>query len=542
MNGTTPNAMPETTQLTSPSQLSPNEAEGNQSAMQPRDEAAALISCNRWKLEQDQPSINKNFDPVGQHAIVQLWNNSTGPLRQDILRALYGVAWTAIDILRVGDERQKEALGEEDGHPVTLLISVEPGSTPSQLVQRVAMDCRKILLLHGISDVPIEIKESRVFESASGPSAAPATAPKLSPMEVWTGGKDVEEVENNALFADCLGLSIAPYSQPTHEGTKGLYLRRKDTGTILLLTCRHVAFGESVPNDEYRHDRNTGSWTIIQPGEETFSERKGDLERRIRYRASSVARLEKGSDIPKWIEDVDAELQRLKKAIPHFEQRLRRLQELGDPASRIIGHVVLSPPYSLGTTKMSARQLRDWALIELHQGKHAIDLASLSNQVFVGDKALDDWISSTPSPVGDANWMEMRDPKSVTPPWGPTMVVMKHGRTTGFTVGFANEALSLVRRTHGGVTFECEEWCVLGSMDWRGEGPRQAFSAAGDSGSCVFDSMGRVVGILAGGGGEEFHNDPTYVTPIEWLLDDIRAHGYDVELLPRSSDRPQIEC
>ena len=71
-----------------------------------------------------------------------------------------------------------------------------------------------------------------------------------------------------------------------------------------------------------------------------------------------------------------------------------------------------------------------------------------------------------------------------------------------------------------------------------GEGRREMFSAAGDSGSCVFDSFGRIVGISSGGGREVPESDGGYFTPMEWVLADIRAHGYDVELLPLGLDWP----
>ena len=53
------------------------------------------------------------------------------------------------------------------------------------------------------------------------------------------------------------------------------------------------------------------------------------------------------------------------------------------------------------------------------------------------------------------------------------------------------------------------------------------FSDEGDSGSIVFDVQGRVVGMLDGGVGDK-RSDVTYVTPIEWILDDIRKY-FDIE-------------
>ncbi|KAJ4168831.1 hypothetical protein NW754_010761 [Fusarium falciforme] len=266
-------------------------------------------------------------------------------------------------------------------------------------------------------------------ESASNPSIAPETAPKLISK---VPGTKSDDIETNALFSDYLGLSIAPFNQPNHEGTKGLYLRRRDTGVILLLTCRRVVFGDGVPNNEYRHDGTKESWAIIQPGNDTLCEHKSSLEFSIKCDIDWMARLEKRSNMPEQTVNVEAELQRLKPRIALDEQKL----------------------------------LQDTMPEE-----------------------------------------ELRDPRSATLPWDSAIVVMKHGVTTGLTIGSVAGAVSVVRRTHGNVTLGYEEWCALREKERMGEGRRKRFSAAGDSGSCVFDSFGRVVGISSGGGREVPESD-----------------------------------
>lgn len=391
-------------------------------------------------------------------------------------------------------------------------------------------------------------------ESAFCPSAAPDTAPKLV-SEI--PGTMPEDIEYNAIFSDFLGISIAPFNQPTHEGTKGVYLRRRDTGAILLLTCRRVIFWDGVPNKEFRHDGTKESWTIIQPGDNTLYNCKSALETEIKLNTHHMARLvEKGSDIPEGIVNVDAELQHSRLSITLCEQKLRRLQELDDPASRIIGHVVFSPAYGVGTTKIGTRHLRDWALIELHQGKHKTELTSLRNKIFTGEKGNRARFRALPlSIIGAQRRLlyfdqlnhaaevqdtmpeeELRNRMSATRPWDSAIMVMKHGATTGLTIGSVAPAASIVRQTHGNVTLEYEEWCVLReNEDWSGS-RRKTFSAASDSGSCVFDSFGRVVGLSSHGSSEVPDSDGSYFTPMEWVLDDIRAHGYDVEFLPLGFD------
>lgn len=50
------------------------------------------------------------------------------------------------------------------------------------------------------------------------------------------------------------------------------------------------------------------------------------------------------------------------------------------------------------------------------------------------------------------------------------------------------------------------------------------FSYQGDSGACVVDTKGRVVGMLHSGNGENipFGAEITYLTPMEWIIQDIK--------------------
>lgn len=91
--------------------------------------------------------------------------------------------------------------------------------------------------------------------------------------------------------------------------------------------------------------------------------------------------------------------------------------------------------------------------------------------------------------------------------------VLKHGRTSGWTGGSLNEIRSdccLGKRT--------TEYCVVNVPGLN------RFSYEGDSGSCVLDLDGGIVGMLHSGNGtdKQFGSEITYVAPIEWVLDDIK--------------------
>ena len=117
---------------------------------------------------------------------------------------------------------------------------------------------------------------------------------------------------------------------------------------------------------------------------------------------------------------------------------------------------------------------------------------------------------------------EMRNPMSVGGNDEPAIMVMKRGRTTGLTVGRANELASFSR-----IMFKCgarhmsKEWSIL-PYDKK-SGP---FSAGGDSGAAIVDGQGRLGGIVTGGTSYTTTLDITYASPIDVLLDSFQQWDF----------------
>jgi hypothetical protein len=111
---------------------------------------------------------------------------------------------------------------------------------------------------------------------------------------------------------------------------------------------------------------------------------------------------------------------------------------------------------------------------------------------------------------------------------GRRYIVWKHGRTTHFTFGIAND----IHSNYNSTTLGTEENPML-TNEWAIKNdPKGAFSLPGDSGSFVWDTDGYVVGQLWGGpDGSIF----SYVTPIEHVLEDVRqaCGATKVELVVR---------
>ncbi|KAH7153493.1 hypothetical protein EDB81DRAFT_758438 [Dactylonectria macrodidyma] len=389
--------------------------------------------------------IEKALGVVGPHIIADLWNVSTGPLRIEILQALSGVKWTAIDILRIGYVKIPNS-DEKPEQPITLLISVEPDSISWSQGYEVVMQCRQILQRHGINDVH------------------------------W--------------------VSIAPFDQPDRQGTKCIYLRQKITGDVFALTCRHVLFDKSSPNEEYRYN-NLDPRTVIQPCNESFNKAKSDV-------AGFVDKftLREGWEewTPSYFSSEDAKLHetRMQAKLRPYEQLLQHMENLDDPASRIIGHVIFSPKFGTCTTASGSRRLRDWALIELHPGKHRSHLEDLENRVIIGDCGTKPIVSAMRESMGPdtksrlcysekshtvrlqgkLSELEMMCPRTLTGEHGPATMVAKHGSKSGLTVGFTNNVQSVIRHPYDD-DITSDELCIVGHRPR--EGRLTSFSGAGDS-------------------------------------------------------------
>lgn len=92
--------------------------------------------------------------------------------------------------------------------------------------------------------------------------------------------------------------------------------------------------------------------------------------------------------------------------------------------------------------------------------------------------------------------------------------VVKHGRTSGFTAGSLNE----IRSDCYNGSFETTELVVVNIPDLN------SFSFRGDSGACVVDLNGRIIGMLHHGNVQKGHplGEMTYVTPMAWILADVK--------------------
>jgi len=416
---------------------------------------------------------------VGNHPIVDQYNDN---VIEDIINMLRDIPWNTIDVLRIGYEDE-----DPTKYPVILWVSVQPGSTTWDECCKCAINCTVVLRKHNIPDVECEIREAEIFNLAG---------PRLLKLQLQDSCR-----YERLPFTRTLGQSIAR-SNLEREGSMGLYLKQSNDNRYFGLTCRHVVLDSD--NEAYsRTNRSQQALTIIQPGPMAFKKRDERCERDLEFWSGQREHKKGRAQEIQALNDTKAILNRFR-----------------DQNHRVIGHVFSSPPRTLH----SGGWLKDWALIELDVKKLGEDL---TNTVYIGDvneSTQEEIAKFLPYsyfkvagkslklegciPEDDIKHLKMTDFNNE-----PCLVVAKRGPITNLTWGRANEVTS-VRRTDPDVL--SKEWCVVGLLG------SQPFSKKGDSGSVVFDLHGRVGGILTSGAGWNDELDITYVTPMVWLLSDIK--------------------
>lgn len=459
----------------------------------------------------------KYVEPVGRHPIVDLWNS--GKLARDIsdLLAEEKIDWTAIDLIRLSKKVQGEKVA-----PITILITIQPESCCWLNAYLVSMSCQE-RISQDVPGVEVELKEYPVDDWTPYPREPLSPAPQGS-LRLW---RHLDEDRYLAPLSEYLGTGIAGLSDPYRQGTKGAYLRERGTGRVFALTSWHAVLSHLPLDCEYRYTGGTLRESVIQLGNDEF----------IHFTYM----------------------------IPILPSRFRSsVLGLGDPSSRIIGHVVFSPRVSLDyerdgmpydPSRPRFGHLRDWALIELHQTSHTTRLRQLANRVYttknfalqinsairrqtMSASTIYNPQDADKSPVfrmddnrkGEDSYSfrlqgTMPEADKGAPPPDEPRVVAKQGTGTEFTVSMVNKAVSLIRQPVAGSFRESIAWCIVPHPESMGDA--RIFSQRGDSGACIFDPRGRIGGIITAGDDQ----DMTYACPMDWLLEDIRSFGFDVELM-----------
>ena len=481
---------------------------------------------NRWR---------KELRVVGEHEITEVWEDDLALKVHAILRAKH-VVWSSTDVVRI-------AYVDNPFGAVILWIGVRPESLSHEVGIDVALQCKRLLLDYGINDVDVEIRESEVIPSAG--------LQLLEPGSHFDPTTDAREP-----LAATLGITICSQSTPWAEGTGGFFLNEgSDSKRLLLVTARHVVF---PPNEEnnglFEHKSDSQRHNVLVLSDASFKKHlvsiKAEIDRQmfnIQYQKDHIAHLAEMNDESAEKERKHAQglLDKARESVAALAAFYRELSvNWATEQSRILGHVVFSPPIVVGAG--TEQYTQDVAVIEIDASKipssfpgNAIDLGTKfspadlmcmmrsNTRNTLGFKYPFGRLLSLQGTITDD---EMRRPTKYDQNNDPCILVLKRGGTTGLTVGRANNVFSYVRNYFGdNVSGVSKEWAILPFDNKSG-----AFSGKGDSGAVVVDGAGRIGGLLTCGGGTADSYDLTYVTPISFVLKAIRSNKSLAKAYPKS--------
>ncbi|KZT04526.1 uncharacterized protein LAESUDRAFT_715565 [Laetiporus sulphureus 93-53] len=469
----------------------------------------------------------KELRPVGNHPLSEVWEDGLALKIHDLLDTMK-VKWTSIDVVRIRDVETSSA-------PVILWIGVVPASLSGEDGVVVASKCRELLVEYGITDVDVEIRESVITRSAGSKLLT-----RTSSYYSFDPTADVREP-----LTTTLGLPICAQSSPCAENTGGFVIAEGgNTKRLLLVTARHLASSYVTLFGDAAFNKYLESIKAEIGGKAVNAQYHEDRIRAIKGKDSPVADKER--------QHAQDELDKAKKAIEELNTFYQDIStHWAAPESRILGHVILSPPIKVGVGSSGEGYTEDWAVVEIDPSKvdasnfdgNAIDLGTRI-PVYEFSRMMHpyswdprrwnahsftypfDHLLKLEGTIPDE---EMRHPTALDQNDEPCLMVIKRGFTTGLTVGRANNIFSYARNYYDDEKAKIsKEWAIL---------PRDhksfAFPEQGDSGSVIVDGRGRIGGLLTGGVGETRSSDPdvTYATPISFLLKRMRDNGLRIDTI-----------
>jgi len=476
----------------------------------------------------------KQLRSVGNHILQDIWEDIIAPQIHDILDAK-GVMWTSTDVARIGFTGKSIA-------PVYIWIGVKPSTLSRLDGLNVALECKQVLVANSIHDVEVEIRES-VVTRYIGPKLhkpVPPSDPTAQLLEPLTS---------------TLGLSICEASSNYAEGTGGFFVTDcADKSILYLVTARHVVFPDMTENEIYEYKStyqrrinvallgDHGFNNYIQKIQQAITDQKMIIQ----FQETRISNAKQGGDgLGYQVGQALRELEVSKRDLQEAKNTLDAFSILENAVvknwsgitNRILGYVQFAPPIQLKAGLKEYTQ--DYALIRIDRSKidhtnctgNAIDLGTQIpphefRKLMIPNIQNSHHFQYPPGrllPVrGIIPDSEMRSPTIMDENGEMCLVVMKRGHATGLTVGHSNSIKSYVRNYfHNSPTNTSMEWAIYTPK-------KGAFSAEGDSGSGIVDCLGRLGGLLTGGGGYSENSDITYATPISFILDSLKTYGYHV--------------
>ncbi|KAI1824239.1 hypothetical protein F4861DRAFT_507270 [Xylaria intraflava] len=494
-----------------------------------RPRLVARTSTNRWCESQHIEGwdtirqIPKRYAAITEDELISAW---TRDVSQAIIEALKPCRWNYFFPIQTGLKHVQQPVNDtqppEDTFKTVLLVAVEPGSLAWDAGLGIAQECLRVLERFHILGVQVEILEGRYQHQA---------ASRQLEANILPGYKSINKKVNERLLPmlSSLGYPITYLNNPTEMGTVGLHLRLGNKKTLYALTCRHVVHSDRTKTESYSISEGQHRQHHIQGSDQSVSNCLGEIE--FIQREMKELREDYQDRKDRWeqqymhdeafkhrrpLEEDDKTLEELQNTIAYNEKITDCLEEIREKEKRIIGHLAYHPILEVSSKR--PEYLKDWALIELDPAKF---LGAPENKVYIADG--DMYLSDDDG----FRTLRQRDPGVSR----STKTVAKRGMQTGLTRGTISGIEAIVRHPALGATDYTRELVIVPDRK------HDKFSGKGDSGACVFDINGYVVGLVVGstdgeletwqegspGVKERRHEtDVTFAAPIESVFADIR--------------------
>jgi len=436
-----------------------------------------------------------------------LWNEVIGPEVKQIITSVFPTGPCTIDAVSIGYNPDKAHGGILPAGNPTIWIGVERGVISQETGQYVVDEIKRRCKESGLEDMRVEIRESRLSNLSA------LIDPALVPPEIRITGLAED-------LTASLGVPIASELAPDSLGTGGLVFTVPGLPYYIMITAAHVL----VPNSD--GDRSSSHPLQSSPGpkvrlhtKESFAHLMQNVDEAIEqidYSIGSIQDAIKTADpttAAGYRRTIDGWYLYQKASLESWRSQLKA----SSPESRTLGTILLRPPLDLGVTTAASeyRCTRDYCLIQtdlnpaLHPDFNTLRLVPgaemrIANKCATAFPTRDDDQSRTIRATG--KYVPILDLLGED---ARARVVLKRGARTGLTVGTTNRLKSFRRMD---VEFS-DEVLVIG-MD------TVPFSAEGDSGATVIDRAGDAVGIVTSGPLDLA--ELTYVTPMAWIMEDIK--------------------